>query len=318
MARVTTRIPGPGPRDESPRDDFDAEHHGDDHRDYHGAHRRPDEGEEPEYAEYTEYTEYGDYPEEYKDYPEDRSDAEVAAAPAGSTAVVSGGVPKRGLAMILIAVAALLLLWGIYALTQRDGEDAATGEVSTQTSTVATDTVVNTVLDTVANTAPAGQASPSVQASPANPAVPAPSADAPAAQNGQEGQEGQEAQAPAAPAPAPSGPALTAGDAQVFVYNNSGIPNAATDTAKRLDQQYAIANNSPDPAAMNMPEQNYGVFPETYVFYDPQVNGAEQIAADVAQRVGGTPRAVGDLPQGAAGLPSEAKGRNAITVVIAG
>ena len=321
MARVTTRIPGPGPRDESPRDEYGT--------DYRGAHRRPDEDADYEYAEYEEYEEYEDPDHEDPDHEgagyegagyeggsdyaegnyineelEDADDRGAAAAPAGSTAVAAGGVPKRGLAMILIAVGALLLLWGIYALTQRDGDNSAADGAATQTSTVATDTVVHTA------TAPVGQASPANPAAPASPAdVANPSANA--------GQNGQNAQA-TAPAPAPSGPALTAGDAQVFVYNNSGIPNAATDTAKRLDQQYAIANNSPDPAAMNMPEQNYGVFPETYVFYNPQVNGAEQIAADVARRVGGTPRAVGDLPQGAAGLPSEAKGRNAITVVIAG
>lgn len=340
MARVTTRIPGPGPRDESPRDEYGT--------DYRGAHRRPDEDADYEYAEYEEYEEYedpdhegagyegagyeggSDYAEgnyineepegaEYADVYEDADDRGAAAAPAGSTAVAAGGVPKRGLAMILIAVGALLLLWGIYALTQRDGGNSDADGAATQTSTVATDTVATdtatapVATDTVATgtaTAPVGQATP------ANPAAPASPADA-ANPSANAGQNGQNAQA-TAPAPAPSGPALTAGDAQVFVYNNSGIPNAATDTAKRLDQQYAIANNSPDPAAMNMPEQNYGVFPETYVFYNPQVNGAEQIAADVARRVGGTPRAVGDLPQGAAGLPSAATGRNAITVVIAG
>ena len=72
-------------------------------------------------------------------------------------------------------------------------------------------------------------------------------------------------------------------------------------------------------AAMNMPEQTFGVFPETYVFYNPQVAGAGQVAAEVAQRVGGTPRANNDLPDAETQLPSEAiQNRNAITVVLAG
>ncbi|WP_208722076.1 hypothetical protein, partial [Corynebacterium godavarianum] len=54
-------------------------------------------------------------------------------------------------------------------------------------------------------------------------------------------------------------------------------------------------------------------------FYNPQVAGADQVAAEVAQRVGGTPRANNDLPDAETQLPSEAiQNRNAITVVLAG
>ena len=216
--------------------------------------------------------------------------ADDAAATGGSTAVAAGGVPKRGLAMILIAVAALLLLWGIYAMTQNGNTGR---EVATSTSESATATAATATVATDAAT---------------------PSAATPA-----EGQPADDTEAPA-PAPAPAGgEELTAANAQVFVFNNSAVPNAATDTANQLDAQYVIVNASPDAAMMNMPEQQYGVFPETTVFFDPQVAGAEQVAADIAARVGGTPRAYNDLPAGAAGLPAEATGnRNAITVVIAG
>ena len=119
--------------------------------------------------------------------------------------------------------------------------------------------------------------------------------------------------------PNPAAPDLTAQNAQVYVYNNSGVPELASQTAGKLDGQYSVANISRDAAAMNMPEQTFGVFPETFVFYNPQVTGAEQVAADIAQRVGGTPRATNDLPGSETQLPSEAiQNRHAITVVLAG
>ena len=44
--------------------------------------------------------------------------------------------------------------------------------------------------------------------------------------------------------------------------------------------------------------------------------GAEQVAADVAGRVGGTARAKSDIPDGAS-LPEQANNREAVTVVLA-
>lgn len=306
--------------------------------DYRGSHRRD---ADEEYEDYDEYAEYADD----REYADDdntsvipgaasaagaatvgaagtaaastrgkRGDGEVrgkgrrqAKSSAGSSAVAAGGVPKRGLAMILIAVAALLLLWGIYAMTQNRGADNDAAPAAT--TTAATETVANTGAPDAGAGAGAGQtgAQNATAADGANPQDPnAPRADDP------------NAPAPA-PAPAAGGTALTAANAEVFVFNNSGVPNAASDTAARLDPQFNVANNSPDPATMNMPEQQYGVFPETTVFFDPQVPGAEQVAADIAQRVGGVPRANNDLPQGTTGLPEPAAGNsNAITVVLAG
>lgn len=303
--------------------------------DYRGAHRRD---ADEEYEDYGEYGEYAD-DDNTSVIPAaagaaagaagtaaatrgKRGDGEVrgkerrkAKSSAGSSAVAAGGVPKRGLAMILIAVAALLLLWGIYAMTQNRGADNDAAPAATSTTTAATETVANTGApgagsgaDAGASAGQTGTQNPNATAADgANPQDPnAPRADDP------------NAPAPA-PAPAAGGNALTAANAEVFVFNNSGVPNAASDTAARLDPQFNVANNSPDPATMNMPEQQYGVFPETTVFFDPQVPGAEQVAADIAQRVGGVPRANNDLPQGATGLPEPAAGnRNAITVVLAG
>lgn len=102
------------------------------------------------------------------------------------------------------------------------------------------------------------------------------------------------------------------------MFNNSPTPDLAGQTAGKLAPDYRVANQSADAARMNLPEQTFGIFPETFVFYDPSVAGAEQVAADVAQRVGGSPRSVRDLPEGAS-LPREVgDNRNAVTVVLAG
>nr|WP_289624796.1 LytR C-terminal domain-containing protein [Corynebacterium afermentans] len=147
-----------------------------------------------------------------------------------------------------------------------------------------------------------------------------PNAQDPNAQRpeGAEGQ-GENGQPAPAPAPAPAGAGLDNASAQVYVYNNSGTPDLASRTADQLKGQYNVANNSADAAVMNMPEQVYGIFPETYVFFDPAVPGTEQVAADIARRVGGAARAKGDLPEGATSIPEQAANNSAaVAVVLAG
>lgn len=273
---------------------------------YRGAHRR-DEDDADYDVVYAGGADDAVYDEPYEDAPGERA--------AGGA---EGGLPKRGLAMILIAVAALLALWGIWKLTQDDNDGA--GEDAAPTS--------STVIGTPA--APAASPSQDPNAQPSQPSQD-PNAQATATvtdtvradeQNAQDpnaqpdqGAEGQPAPAPA-PAPAPGGATLEAASAQVYVYNNSGVPDLASRTADQLKGQFNVANDSADAAVMNMPEQVYGVFPETYVFYDPAVPGAEQVAADVAGRVGGTARAKSDIPDGAS-LPEQANNREAVTVVLA-
>ncbi|MDL0401935.1 LytR C-terminal domain-containing protein [Corynebacterium lehmanniae] len=287
---------------------------------YRGAHRRDDDAEYLEDVDYAAGAAGADgavYEEPYEGEPEGRG----KAAAAGGAA--EGGLPKRGLAMILIAVAALLALWGIWKMTQDD--NGGDGEGAAPTSS----TVVGTSPAT-----PAGDGA-------GSPAAPAPAgdpneqntatvtdtvrADDPNAQDsnaqrpeGAEGQ-GENAQPAPAPAPAPAGAGLDNASAQVYVYNNSGTPDLASRTADQLKDQYNVANNSTDAAVMNMPEQVYGVFPETYVFFDPAVPGAEQVAADIARRVGGAARAKGDLPEGATSIPEQAANNSAaVAVVLAG
>ena len=226
---------------------------------YQGAHRRAEESE------------VDDYDHGY----------EEAAAPAAA-------FPKRGVAMILLAVAALLLLWGIYAMNKGDGQDAA----APGTTEATVDTTAQATQATTAITAPA---SPSEQEKPAEETKPT---------------EAEQ------PAPAPVG--LAREQAQVYVYNNSGVPDLANRTAGDLVAQYNVANRSNDAAAMNMPEQTYGAFPQTFVFFNPNTPGADAIAAELAQRIGGTPRATTDVPANTS-LPREAVDNpQAITVVLAG
>ena len=297
---------------------------------YRGAHRRDDDSEYIEDVDYaagagaagaadaagaryrSRNADDAIYEEPYDEEPEDRR----KTAAAGGAA--EGGLPKRGLAMILIAVAALLALWGIWKMTQ-DGNGGGDGEGAAPTSS----TVVGT---SPAAPAPAGDPNAQNTATVTDtvraedPNAQDPNAQDPNAQRpeGAEGQ-GENGQPAPAPAPAPAGAGLDNASAQVYVYNNSGTPDLASRTADQLKGQYNVANNSADAAVMNMPEQVYGVFPETYVFFDPAVPGAEQVAADIARRVGGAARAKGDLPEGATSIPEQAANNSAaVAVVLAG
>lgn len=298
---------------------------------YRGAHRRDDDADyiEPDYDEGSDYVD-GNYINAPAEETERRGSTAVAAG-AGSGAA-AGGLPRRGLAMILIAVAALLLLWALWAMTQKgDDDNAADNAASTETST-STEVVAPSPAASQADGQQQGeqgaagqsaQAGASDQAQDPNasqdPNAPA-SETAPRDPNAQDdnARDG-DAQAPAPAAPAPQGAQLNSGNAEVFVYNNSGVADLASRTADQLQGQFRVANQSQDAATMNMPEQQYGVFPETYVFFDPATPGAEQVAADIARRVGGTARAKNDIPEGAVSLPEQAaNNRSAVAVVLAG
>lgn len=295
--------------------------------DYRGAHRRDDDADyiEPDYDEGSDYVD-GNYINAPVEETERRGSTAVAAGSGAGSGAAAGGLPRRGLAMILIAVAALLLLWALWAMTQKGGDNnAASSQTSTSTEVVAPSPSAAPAdvqqQGEQGAAGQAGQAGTSDQAQDPNasqdPNAPASEA-APRDPNAQDGQD-PNAQAPAPAAPAPQGAQLNSGNAEVFVYNNSGVADLASRTADQLQGQFRVANQSPDAATMNMPEQRYGVFPETYVFFDPATPGAEQVAAEIARRVGGTARAKDDIPEGATSLPEQAaNNRNAVAVVLAG
>ncbi|WP_288872693.1 LytR C-terminal domain-containing protein [uncultured Corynebacterium sp.] len=288
---------------------------------YRGAHRRDDD------ADY-------DYDEAYDEAYAGYAAGAGAGAGAGSTAVTAGGaaagagagagaaaqggLPRRGLAMILIAVAALLLLWALWAMTQKGDDNNAASSASSETSTSATAEAAPSAAQPGEGQGQGAQ-DPNASQDPNAPQEPnADQRDGDQAQDPNAQDPNAETPAPA-PAPAPQGAQLDNASAQVFVYNNSGIADLANRTADQLKGQFNVANQSQDAATMNMPEQQYGIFPETYVFFDPATPGAEQVAADIARRVGGTARAKNDIPEGAVGLPEQAaNNRSAVAVVLAG
>ena len=284
---------------------------------YRGAHRRDDD------ADY-DYDEA--YDEAYAGYAAGAgagstavtAGSAAAGAGAGAGAAAQGGLPRRGLAMILIAVAALLLLWALWAMTQKGDDNNAASSASSETSTSATAEAAPSAAQPGEGEGQGAQ-DPNASQDPNAPQEPnAEQREGDQAQDPNAQDPNAETPAPA-PAPAPQGAQLDNASAQVFVYNNSGIADLANRTADQLKGQFNVANQSQDAATMNMPEQQYGIFPETYVFFDPATPGAEQVAADIARRVGGTARAKNDIPEGAVGLPEQAaNNRSAVAVVLAG
>ncbi|OFT81478.1 hypothetical protein HMPREF3101_10100 [Corynebacterium sp. HMSC29G08] len=324
MTRVTTNNPGNGPSDNN-RDEFvgDTEYIADtEYTDYPG--HEPDQvagtaasaGAE-EYTGAHRHEDYDDaaYDAAYIDAYDDEDDeddnlAAGAARGAGGRRRAAAGagaagasVPKRGLAMILIAVAALLLLWGIYALTQKSG-DANTGAATTETTAADSPDGTNSALPPTPETVPtnANPADPNAEGQENDPADPS----APVDPNAPE----------PAPAPNDGGPAITAQNAQVFVYNNSIVSGWAAETMAKLDGNFQVVNtdelNDPTKNA-NMPEGQYGTFEGVQVFYPESTEGARQVAEEIARQLGGVAVAKTDSVR----LPPNTNARDAIVVVLA-
>lgn len=165
--------------------------------------------------------------------------------------------------MIIIAVAVLLLAWGVYSLTNSGQEEAV---------------VTQPAANTAAPAAPAAPASAS-----AAPASAAPSS----------------APASATPAPAsgsPAAPAAPADGAQpkVFALNNStvqGLANRVADDLKKKGFQDVESGNFP-----------HEILPKSVAFYTQGNANEEQAARQIAQQLGivAEPRidALKELPAG--------------------
>lgn len=154
-------------------------------------------------------------------------------------------VPVRGIAMILLAVAVLLLAWGVYSMTNSGKQDAApVAKPTTQSQAVAP-----------------------VPASPA-PATATPSASKPTTA------QPQPSSAPTAqPAPVEAGQPAAPGDVtkvKVHALNNStvqGLANRVADQLKREGFEQVESGN--------FPKEN---LPRSVAFYAPG-NALEQEAA---------------------------------------
>lgn len=213
----------------------------------------------------------------------------------------NSGLPLRGLAMVLIAVAVLLGLWGLYALTQDETTDTAATN-GTETATVPVGT-------TPAN----GPGSEPEDRDPApDEEAERPEDEGEADERGDTAPEADErddaarenrerAQPPArpggagAPAPAPE---------RVNVLNNSTVPNLAAEISEELTARgYDVGEVG------NLPD-DVEILPETTVFFQPDNDAAEQRARELADRVGGVARVY--IPS----LPEETDGANDLTLVL--
>ncbi|MDO5669366.1 MAG: LytR C-terminal domain-containing protein [Corynebacterium sp.] len=114
----------------------------------------------------------------------------------------ASGLPLRGLAMVLIAVAVLLVMWGLYAMTQNnDSADQAAPETTAE--------VVATPEETAAETteeAPVEEETTAAETTPEEPPAPAPAEE----------------------------------PGRLNVLNNSTVPNLAADVADQLRGDFEV------------------------------------------------------------------------------
>ncbi len=288
------------------------------------------EGVEPDYVD-AEVD--ADYERDYEPYYEDEDDRAVAAgvpaaaattsaAPAAgaaagagssSTAAAAGGVPKRGLAMILIAVALLLALWGVYAMTRGGADDQAANDPANQSAQDPNNPNAQNPNDP--NAQGQNEQSGQGQAQSQNPNDP--NAAGQQGQNandpnaaGQQGQ-GQNPNDPNAQnqgngaAPAGANAPMTRENMTVNVYNNSAITGFADQVAtqaKGKGMNVGEVGNIPGEVV---------TFGENTVLFDKNTPGAEDRARELADKVGGVAVPIDDR------IPDEAKKPGSLTLVLA-
>ena len=199
-------------------------------------------------------------------------------------------LPLRGVAMILISVALLLAMWGIYSMT--GGKSAK----------------VNNAASTDSAAASVAPAQPATPAGPAT-SAPAPSSDAPAPASAPAGAPASGAAAPgasggsgAAGAAGAAGASTSAGDKSavtVHVLNNSTIQGLAAKAKEQLTSQgYRVGQ---------VGNYSRSVVPQNTVYYTDN----EQQARELAEKVGGVAQ------QRSADLPAETAGPGSLVVVLA-
>lgn len=216
----------------------------------------------------------------------------------------TSGLPLRGLAMVLIAVALLLGLWGLYALTQDNDSDPSTAADSNGTATAPAEQGAE---DADPADAPDGEREPGADA-------PAGTAEAPAdgdaeAEAGERddaandpGRDNAEANAPAPAGEGSSGKAPA--PERLNVLNNSTVPNLAAEVSEILSEEGHRLGE-----VGNLADE---IMPENTVFFQPGNADAEERARKLADRVGGVAREYIDT------LPDETEGANDITLVLVG
>lgn len=204
-------------------------------------------------------------------------------------------LPLRGVAMILISVALLLAMWGIYSMT--GGKSAKVHNAASTDSATASAVSIQ----------PAAPAGPVTSA----PGVPAPSSGAPAPASAPAGAAASGAAAPGASggagtagagAAGAAGASTSAGDKSavtVHVLNNSTIQGLAAKAKEQLTSQgYRVGQ---------VGNYSRSVVPQNTVYYTDN----EQQARELAEKVGGVAQ------QRPADLPAETAGPGSLVVVLA-
>ncbi|NLP40075.1 MAG: LytR C-terminal domain-containing protein [Corynebacterium pollutisoli] len=179
--------------------------------------------------------------------------------------------------MVLIAVAVLLVMWGLYAATQNTDSDGGQAAPATTTE----------VVETRAEqpTAPAEETT----------------EEAPEETTTEEEADATDEETTEAPAPAPA-PAPADEPSRLNVINNSTVPNLAADVADRMRADgYEVGEVG------NLADH---ILPENTVFFQPGNAEAEQQARELAERVGGVAREYEGF------LPENTDGRNDLTLVL--
>ncbi|WKK62179.1 LytR C-terminal domain-containing protein [Corynebacterium sp. P3-F1] len=275
-----------------------------------------DPGAYENYEHYENNEAYGGGEGDYRDY-EGYDDRAAVVAPAAATAketgaastrtsataggsssaAAAGGVPKRGLAMILIAVALLLALWGVYAMTKGSSDNQAANDPANQSAQDA-------------NT-PNGQGQNGQGQVGQNPNDPNAQGQQASGQNpndpNAQGQQasGQNPNGQSGAAPAGANRPMTPENQTVNVYNNSAINGFADQVAGQVG-----AKGTKVGEVGNIPGEAV-TFEQNTVLYDPATPDAERYARELADKVGGVAVPADDR------IPAAARKPGSLTLVLA-
>lgn len=232
--------------------------------------------------------------------PTDASTDASSGASTGAAAGGASGLPLRGLAMVLIAVAVMLGMWGLYKLTSEDSSDTASQTGASEAAT----------LPAPAEGEPGAQGGKPGSAAPQAPGESAQASDPAAAGAAGEGEnaagrDGHDGAQGEAAKRAPK-------DIPVNVFNNSGRAGYADEESTKLkDRGFKVGEVG------NLPGDVLTV-PQTMVFYPAGDKDAEALARQTAAEFYGATA----VPEGAvAEYPAElgenyTKG-NAVVAVLA-
>lgn len=249
--------------------------------------------------------------------------------PAPEGAPAAGGLPLRGLAMVLIAVAVLLGLWGLYSLTQ-DGDDGAVATSGDETEISAT------IERDGSSDAPGADADPDAPgaaerdddevedgaAAEADATSDDARDDAADAEAGRDGDGEREARDDAA-APGRSTGAAGAGGAGatgasaksepvINVLNNSTVNGLAEEIYDRLaDEGIRVGEHG------NLPGE-VATLKETTLYYHPGDIAGERAARDLGDRIGDTNGVPVRIEPNIDGLPEETTGPGKVTLALIG